>query len=237
MGLAVPGRLIQYLIAEDRSADGVRDRTRPGTSWSPVWSTFGPHAIGTKRFATVASGTSWCRSQLRSCGDEPRCRTLIRMRSQVKSWQAHHPSPQVTALLATSWERWLPAWAALGPHPHPASKPSAFPGSAHPGVRLHDHHPAWSPTQPRTAAARQARPPRAAASHWRSARRPACLVPQPVTRGRRLPLPLPGPVRIRHQPTLTNARPASVARVHAPSAVDRAARRRGSPPGLDPFRW
>ena len=38
------------LVAEDRSAGGVRDQTGPGTLWSLAWSTFGPHAIGTERF-------------------------------------------------------------------------------------------------------------------------------------------------------------------------------------------
>jgi hypothetical protein len=45
------------------------------------WSTFGPHAIGTERFATVSSGASLRRSPVRSCGNKPPCRTLIRMRS------------------------------------------------------------------------------------------------------------------------------------------------------------
>jgi hypothetical protein len=74
-----------------------RSRPRPMPSakdrgWSParsskplppragVWSTFGPHAIGAERFATVSSGTSLRRSPMRSCGNKPRCRTLIRMR-------------------------------------------------------------------------------------------------------------------------------------------------------------
>jgi hypothetical protein len=54
--LAVPGRPIgpwsRRTGAPEASATG-RDREPP---WSPTWSTFGPHAIGAERFATVSSG-------------------------------------------------------------------------------------------------------------------------------------------------------------------------------------
>jgi hypothetical protein len=50
-----------------------------------VWSTFGPHAIGTERFATVSSDASLRRSQLRSCGNKPPWRTLMKMRSARRS--------------------------------------------------------------------------------------------------------------------------------------------------------
>ena len=46
-----------------------------------TWSTFGPHAIGTERFATVSSGASLRRSPMRSWGNRLGRRTLIRMRS------------------------------------------------------------------------------------------------------------------------------------------------------------
>jgi hypothetical protein len=36
IGLAVPGRLIRSLVAEDRSTEGVRDRTEPEPSRSPL---------------------------------------------------------------------------------------------------------------------------------------------------------------------------------------------------------
>jgi hypothetical protein len=37
----------------------VRDQTRPENRCSELWSTFGPHAIGSERFATVSSGASF----------------------------------------------------------------------------------------------------------------------------------------------------------------------------------
>jgi hypothetical protein len=46
-----------------------------------AWSTFGPHAIGAERVATVSSGTSLRRSHVRSWGNRPPGRTLIRMSS------------------------------------------------------------------------------------------------------------------------------------------------------------
>jgi hypothetical protein len=42
---------------EDRSAGGVREE--PTTFPTLAWSTFGPHPIGIKRFATVSSGRSF----------------------------------------------------------------------------------------------------------------------------------------------------------------------------------
>jgi hypothetical protein len=46
-----------------------------------VWSTFGPQSIGSKRFAAASSGASFPRSQVRSRGNGPPGRTLIRMGS------------------------------------------------------------------------------------------------------------------------------------------------------------
>jgi hypothetical protein len=82
--LAEPGRPIRSLVAEDRSAGGVRDQTGTGKPDRNAWSTFGPHAIGTERFATVSSGASLRRSPMRSWGNRLGRRTLIRMRSQVQ---------------------------------------------------------------------------------------------------------------------------------------------------------
>jgi len=48
------------------------------------WSTFGPHAIGVERFATVSSGPSFAQVAGAILGKQPWWRTLIRMRSQVQ---------------------------------------------------------------------------------------------------------------------------------------------------------
>ena len=68
------------LPCQPRSATRSAAAPRAGRAWS----TFGPHAIGTERFATVSSGTSSRRSRVRSCGNRTGSRTLIRMRSQVQ---------------------------------------------------------------------------------------------------------------------------------------------------------
>ena len=54
IGLAVPGRP----IGPRSRRTGVRDRTGPGDPPRQARSTFGPHAIGFERFATVSTGTS-----------------------------------------------------------------------------------------------------------------------------------------------------------------------------------
>jgi hypothetical protein len=54
------GRPIPSPVAEDRSATGVGDRTKPGSPDSQVWYTFGPHAIGTERFPALSSGLKRC---------------------------------------------------------------------------------------------------------------------------------------------------------------------------------
>jgi len=52
IGLAVPGRPIPSLFAEDRSAGGGRDRTGPEHPWSAL----GPHIAGNPRFSAGTSG-------------------------------------------------------------------------------------------------------------------------------------------------------------------------------------
>jgi hypothetical protein len=64
IGLAIPGRPIRSLVAEDRSAGGVRDRTgpepQPGPRWGHIWATndqitadnTGQHRVGIR--ATTA---------------------------------------------------------------------------------------------------------------------------------------------------------------------------------------
>jgi hypothetical protein len=52
IGLAVPGRPIRPLVAEDRSAEGVRDRTGPENPRSVL----GPYRTGTPGARAVASG-------------------------------------------------------------------------------------------------------------------------------------------------------------------------------------
>jgi hypothetical protein len=57
IGLGVPGRPIRYLVAEDRSAGGVRDRTgsEPAVAhW--CWFVVGPHGIGKRRSWAGTSG-------------------------------------------------------------------------------------------------------------------------------------------------------------------------------------
>jgi hypothetical protein len=123
------------------------------------------------------------------------------MSPRFKSWQPHQPSPQVRALSAASRERSLAAWAALGPHPHPRRQAYRPFRAVHPGSRRHDHHPPWSPAQPRTTATQQGCGNSrcsllpchsAAASHGRSARRPGLPGRAAGTRGRRPPTTRPG---------------------------------------------
>jgi hypothetical protein len=84
------------------------------------------------------------------------------------------------------------------------------------------------PPSPRAAATRLARPPRAA-SQRRSAPRPGLPGRAAGTRGRRTQ-----PGQAASDSPLTNARPRQRRPPQACSAVDRAARRRGSPPGPRP---
>jgi hypothetical protein len=108
---------------------------------------------------------------------------------------------------------WLPGprW---GRTPIPAGKLIGPSVPVHPGVNLHDHHPPWSRTQPRTAATRQGRQPRAAAcsrahsaaaSHGRSARRPG-LPGQSAGKRRRPHTTQPGRRRHPHRPTRSRQR-------------------------------
>jgi hypothetical protein len=96
--------------------------------------------------------------------------------------------------------------------PIPTGTPTGPSGPAHPGGSPHDHHPPWSPTQPRTAATPQVLPPRAAArscAHSAAASDGAphaglaCLVPQLA----RAAAARTHPARVRHRPPLTNAPP------------------------------
>ncbi len=52
IGLAVPGRPLRSLVAEDRSGGGVRDQTGP----EPQWSALGPHDSGNPGFSAGTSG-------------------------------------------------------------------------------------------------------------------------------------------------------------------------------------
>ena len=55
-----------------------------------AWSTFGPQAIGTERFATVSSGRSFEQVAGAILGKQARCRTLIRTRSPWAIVRFHH---------------------------------------------------------------------------------------------------------------------------------------------------
>ena len=46
--------------------------TASGAPWSPAWSTFGPHAIGTERSLTVFSGTSFAQVAAAILGKQAR---------------------------------------------------------------------------------------------------------------------------------------------------------------------
>jgi hypothetical protein len=52
IGLAVPGRPIRSLVAENRSAGGVRNQTGP----EPQRSVLGPHGTGSPGLSAVTSG-------------------------------------------------------------------------------------------------------------------------------------------------------------------------------------
>jgi hypothetical protein len=115
------------------------------------------------------------------------------------------------------WQRAGRARRRLGPRwgrtPIPAGTSSGPAGAAQPGVRLGDDHAAWSRAQPRTAATRPVRPPRAAAGFrahraaagdGRSDRRPGLPGRSAGTRGRRGPHPTRRPGSATDLP-LTNA--------------------------------
>jgi hypothetical protein len=75
--LAVPGRPIGPWSRRTGApeASATRQDAEPERG---AWSTFGPHAIGTERFATVSSGASLRRSPMRSWGNRLGRRTLIK---------------------------------------------------------------------------------------------------------------------------------------------------------------
>jgi hypothetical protein len=141
-------------------------------------------------------------------------------------------------MLATSLGR---AGAAAPPD---AGTPIGPAGPVHPDLRLHDNHPPWSRTQPRTAATPPVRQPRAAACSVPTAQPPAtcaphaglaCLVGQRASVATTA-LTQAGRVRRRH-PTDQRATSVASPAVIQASAADRAARRRGSHRDLDPFPW
>jgi hypothetical protein len=67
----------------DHAVEGVGDLAERSTVRpADIWSTFGPHAIGAERFPAVSSSSQLRRWQVRSWGNRPGGRTLIRMRSQ-----------------------------------------------------------------------------------------------------------------------------------------------------------
>jgi len=119
-----------------------------------------------------------------------------------------------------------PRW---GRTPIPAGTPSGPSGSAHPGGRLGDDHPPWSPTQPRTPATpRGAATPRCSLHPCPPRSRPRRALPRPDLPGRssgqaRPPRPAPDPAaRVRHRPPTDHRDVGSVARVPAFATVDRA---------------
>jgi hypothetical protein len=71
----------------------VRDAERRCPQAGRVWSTFGPHAIRTERSLSVRHSH---RSQMRSRGNRPGCRTLIRMRPRLERHQA--PADSLTRI-------------------------------------------------------------------------------------------------------------------------------------------
>jgi hypothetical protein len=71
MGVAVPGRPIRFLAAEDRSAEGVRDRTAPKDAAAPR-SRLANDAVVTEdephpAIKLGAKGTTLCKVSLRPC--------------------------------------------------------------------------------------------------------------------------------------------------------------------------
>jgi hypothetical protein len=167
------------------------------------------------------------------------CILLIRMSPRFKSWQAHQPSPQVTALSAASRERSLAAWAALGPHPHPrrqAHRPlrARPPGRQPPRPpRSVVAHPARG-RQPRGRCGLLPCPPRSPPATGAPHAGLTCPGGQPQAR----PPPAPDPARVRHRPprrpwVTSAASPASGPARPSTEPLDDAAAHRD----LDPFPW
>ena len=133
-----------------------------------------------------------------------------------------------------------PRW---GRTPIPAGTPSGPSGSAHPGGRLGDDHPPWSPTQPRTPATPRVQPPRAAActrahrAAARDGRSPGrtCLVARVGKRGRRGPHPTRRPGSATALPLTTATWAASPASRPSRPLIEPSTARQ--PQGLHPFRW
>jgi hypothetical protein len=136
------------------------------------------------------------------------------MRSQVQVLAGPPPIPAGHS--AAGSEPGAPA-ASLGragaARPSPPARPSALPDPSTRPAASTTHHPPWSPTQPRRQPHRPLRPPRAGAcsrAHRAAVSEGAphaglaCLVAQPVERGRP---PSPHLARVRHRPPVTNARP------------------------------
>jgi hypothetical protein len=139
-------------------------------------------------------------------------RLLIRMRSQVQVLAGPPPIPAGHSAVDTQPGTPAASLGRAGAAPPPRQQ-AHRPFRVRPPRRPAPRSPLSVVAHPTQHGSRAAG---AASSRHRkplALRTPACLVAQPVTRGRRLPLP--GPVRIRHQPPLTDARPGSVARVQA----------------------
>jgi hypothetical protein len=149
-----------------------------------AWSTFGPHPIGSKRFATVSSGLqrqvagAILRKQARGQnpdkdevpGSSPGRPTNHRRRSKCCRQRA-----------GSARCRLGPRW---GRTPIPAGTSPGPTGAAHPGVRLGHDHPPWSRPQARGRQPRGMRPPRAAACSraHRAAARAAAARPNSAAR-------------------------------------------------------
>jgi hypothetical protein len=112
--------------------------------------------------------------------------------------------------------------------PSPLARPLALPGPSTRDIRLHDYHPPWLPTQPKTAATRQVRQPRAAACSGALAQPPAtgpphagltCLVGQQSSAAAALHPTWPGSA---HRHPTDAARLGGLARIQPSLAVDRA---------------
>jgi hypothetical protein len=169
------------------------------------------------------------------------CTLLIRMRSQV---QVLAGPPAIVAGQSAVGSKPGTLAASLGragaARPSPPASPSAPSGPVNAGGGRHDHHAGWSPhpsrgRQPPGRCGNLALRPLAVPS--RSRRRRALGTPAwpaqeaSVKRGRR-PHPTRPGFATDSPPTLR--RLGGVARVRGGSAVDRAARRRGSPQGPGP---
>jgi hypothetical protein len=158
------------------------------------------------------------------------CTLLIRMRSQVQVLAGPPPIPAGHSAAGSE-----PGAPAAGLGRVGAARLSAgtpigpFPGPIHPGGRLHDDHAPWSPTQPKSGShPAGAATPRRQPAALRTPAWPAWSLsgyarpPHPTRPGRQ------------RLPTDQRATPAASPAPQACSAVDRAARRRGSPPGPRP---